>query len=490
MRILLVRPDAIGDVVLMVPLLNTIRQAYPDAEIYTLQQPYTIPLLQDHPSVTAIIPDWRKIRRSRGIKGFLAYSRYLRSFGFDMAFFPYLEPYYVFLAIAAGISTRVGDRNKIFLRPFLTHSVPLNFRNLVLHESQQSAHLVWGVKPEAMLDLTMNLSVSDTDRELAMVALTEAGGDPALPYIVIHPRSGGGNRPWLPAKYAALIDHLMDRSEYQIVLTGSGPKEIQVISDIRNFTRHSFVDISGKTPLRVLMGLISQATVVIGTDTGPTHIAAALGVPVVSVSPTKFVKALRWGPWRTPNRVVSESQACALVCRPYKCKKNICLDAIDSYRVSDAVLSVALEAPGGVNSIPTKHRWIQTGMHTMVYWAGRESQLQVVVDQYNALKRNGFVVHLGTRSWRFRRSLAAALGIESDGIAVMPPFDWVGMVWALMTHDITVVFVVGPVVGWYWFWVRQICALRQYCPPVALGISTPSGSMDEIVLQITAGVYP
>ncbi|NBV83408.1 hypothetical protein EBR57_04725 [bacterium] len=285
------------------------------------------------------------------------------------------------------------------------------------------------------------------------------------------------------------MDDLIERCGYQVVLTGAGPQEIQIISDIRNFTKGSFIDLSGKTPLRILMGLIANAAVVVGTDTGPTHIAAALGVPVVSVSPTKFVKSLRWGPWRTPNRVVSASAACDLVCRPYHCKKTICLDAIPYSRATDAILEVVADAVMGRPRVPTKHQWIQTSMHSLVYWSGRESQLPIVVAQYRALVTHGFVVHLGTRSWKFRRRLMAELGITVDRISVIQPFDWVGMVWELMTKDVTVVFVVGPVVHWYWFWIRQLAALRQYCPPTMVSVTEPAQNKDDILLLITAAIY-
>ncbi|NBV43037.1 lipopolysaccharide heptosyltransferase family protein, partial [bacterium] len=161
MKILVVRPDAIGDVVLMIPLINSIKAAYPDAEIYTLQQPYTIPILEKHPAVTAVIPDWRKMGKAGWISGFRAYVRYIKSFGFEMVFLPYLEPYYLMLSMMAGIKIRVGDGNKLLLKLFLTHPVSQSFRNVILHETEQSARLVWGVKPETVLDLTMNLVSSE-----------------------------------------------------------------------------------------------------------------------------------------------------------------------------------------------------------------------------------------------------------------------------------------------------------------------------------------
>ncbi|NDC82457.1 glycosyltransferase family 9 protein [bacterium] len=485
MRILLVRPDAIGDVVLMLPLINTLKSAYPMADIYTLQQPYTIPILHHHRSVTAIIPDWKRIRRSRGLRGFFAYAKYLKSFGFDMVFFPYLEPYYVVLSIVAGIPVRVGDSNKIGLRPFLTHSLPIDFRNLFLHETEQAAKLVWAVKPEVPLNLDMDLSVSDGEIDQA-IDLIKSSNVPFDKYVVIHPNSGGGNRPWLPAKYAELIDELSTHG-ITSVLTGMGSREIQVIADIRSAASSPVIDLGGKTPLRLLMGVIAGASVIIGTDTGPTHIAAAMGRPVVSISPTKFVKSLRWGPWRTSNEVVSESSGCQMTCHPYRCKKNICLESISARRVSMSVMSLIDVSPK--RNLPSKQAWIKTSIHSLLYWSGNSDRLDELIQKIQMLNRSKYVVHIAVRSWKFRRMLCDRAGISRDSVVVIPPFDWVGIIRLLNSRDVTAIYVIGPLVKWYWWIIRQLAALRQYAPPVLVTNHSDDVTEADIALTLCSALY-
>ncbi|NBV43232.1 hypothetical protein EBR96_10780 [bacterium] len=239
----------------------------------------------------------------------------------------------------------------------------------------------------------------------------------------------------------------------------------------------------------VLMALIQRAAVVVGTDTGPTHIAAAMGVPVVSVSPTKFVKSLRWGPWRTRNRVVSFSSECSLVCSPYRCRRTDCLTAIPASAATRAVQQ--LLEPGDEKSdprMPSKHHWMRTSLHTMVYWSGRSDQIDTVIAQVRSARVAGYVVRIGVSRWRYRRRLADMLKTvgmsESVKISVLPIYDWLRLARYLMTYDITVVFVVGPVVGWFWFILRQICALRQYCPPVVVPVGEAADLPDSIDIRI------
>ena len=141
-KILIVRPDALGDVILMIPMLNTIKLNYPDSKIYTLQQKYTHSLLSNHDAVYKVLDDPIRIGKIKSLKDFFSFVKYIRSFDFDIVIFPYLELPYVLLAVLAGIKCRIGDGNKLGLRIFLTHSVKLNFRNMFLHEVEQNINLL------------------------------------------------------------------------------------------------------------------------------------------------------------------------------------------------------------------------------------------------------------------------------------------------------------------------------------------------------------
>ncbi len=459
MRILVVRPDAIGDVVLMLPLIATIHATYPEAEIYTLQQPYTIPLTQYHPHIHAVIPDWRKMGMAKGFLGFMRYVAHIKSYGFSMVFLPYNDIFYTLLVTQARIPFRIGDRNRVTLSPFLTHSIGQSFRNLMWHETEQSARLIWAIRPDVPLQSSMKLVVTPTMIEAADKLMTDFELIPNQ-FVIIHPSSGGGNRAWLKEKYAQLIDLLVAQG-ITPVLTGVTPNEIQGLADIRALTTHSPVDLGGKTTLEALMGLIHHAAVVIGTDTGPTHIAAALHTPVVSISPSKFVKPLRWGPWNTHHRIISHAFECQLRCKP-GCKKRDCLIPISPQTVLDAIESLS-----HLSHVPPatidRREWLKTSVHHLVL-VSQESSVQVAGQFHRQLQEWGATVTLATTSYGLRKRLLAHTSLNKRQIAVLPMWNVWAILYFLMTRDIGMIHLQTP--QWVLRWVRQLSALGQYAPPV------------------------
>ena len=426
--------------VLMIPLLNTLKSHFPDAQLYTLQQGYTAPLLQDHPAITGVLIDRRKSGKAKGLRGFWDYAHWLREQRFDAVLMPYLEPYYARLMWAANIPIRIGDAQKLLLRPWLTHPIVLDYRNIMRHECVQMAKLAEGLDPKIPFVGTMDLYPNTTDMatcEQLMQTLHISA-----PLILIHPASGGGNRPWSVAKYATLIGQLLDKTTFHVVLTGAGKAEAHKITEIMaqvhpansdNLAR--VVSAVDQTSLRTLMALIEKAAVVVGTDTGPTHIAAALKRPVLCISPTKFVKSLRWGPWETPSCIVSASEACDLICRPYKCPATTCLDAIDVGRVFEALVSLTISSPP-----PTPHGAMQSSLHIGIF-------IRHAADKAHYLAFSEFLQKEGFKVWILKTPAS--------------PWHLLRHIW---NHDLTVIHSRKAPFGWGL--LRQIAALRMYVPPV------------------------
>jgi len=469
--------------VLMIPLINTLKSHYPNAKIYTLQQRYTAPLLTAHPAITEVLIDRKKSGEAKGLLGFWAYAKWLRAQKFDAVIMPYLEPYYARLMWVAGIPIRIGDGQKLFLRPWLTHPIALDYRNVMRHECVQMAKLAEGLDPDIPFVSTMDLALTDEDRAQASTLMETMGI--SLPFIIIHPASGGGNRPWSAAKYAEFIGIILAETDLQIVLTGAGKGERNKVTEIMNwvssvhteaYTR--MISTVDQTSLRTLMALIEQATVVVGTDTGPTHIAAALKRPVLCISPTKFVKSLRWGPWETPRRIVSASEACDLVCRPYRCPVSTCLDAIDTRKAFEALLSLMIAPPQGgaldfrgfrvpaarspsssqlegvgqTQNTEPQHSLMQTSLHIGILIRDNDD-MPHYQPFYEVLKKEGFQVWI----------LSAKLS----------PWALLKSIWA---HDLCVIH--SREKPFAWGLLRQIAALRMYVPPV--WTADTADSMDEI----------
>lgn len=117
-RILIVRPDAIGDMVLTIPCMIAIKRQYPDAHITVLASPYNARILMPLPPfVDEIVYDWFRTGKIKTWRDRLAYIRYIRSKRFDVAIHFYSETQTVWTCALAGIPVHLGDRAKLGLLP-------------------------------------------------------------------------------------------------------------------------------------------------------------------------------------------------------------------------------------------------------------------------------------------------------------------------------------------------------------------------------------
>jgi len=363
-RILVVRPDALGDVTLMIPLLNTLRLTYPKATISVLLQPYTKALLDHHPAVDDIVLDPRKTKGYKGALGFLKFVSYIRAKNYDAVFFSYLDGYLASVMRVAGIPVRVGDGNKLLIRLLLSHPVNQEFRNILCHETEQNLTLISSIEPSVRPSLDMNIICREETKQKATELLRQEGWKGEL-LIGIHPSTGGGNRAWLPSRYAELINLLHSNTDYKVVVTGFGASDKETIDAICATVETQPIVLFEKTTLEELKGVITHYHLIIGTDTGPTHMAAALSVPVLCVSPTKFVKSLRWGPWNVASTVIGNPKDCTLICNPYRCREPHCLESISASMVFDAIQSFNFNERPSTEVL--KSGWVVRSMNVGFY---------------------------------------------------------------------------------------------------------------------------
>jgi ADP-heptose:LPS heptosyltransferase len=180
--------------------------------------------------------------------------------------------------------------------------------------------------PGSLLDLRHHISddVHEVERSLDLVkaagftrpgddALKIKGSDPfrlGREYVVVHPGASVPARAWEPERYRELVQAL-DR---QVVVTGgSGERELTAF-----VAGEEAIDLGGKTTLAELAGVLEGAQAVIVGNTGPAHLAAAVGTPIVSLfAPT--VPAVRWRPWRVPHELLYVDVLCA-GCRARVCR--------------------------------------------------------------------------------------------------------------------------------------------------------------------------
>jgi ADP-heptose:LPS heptosyltransferase len=164
---------------------------------------------------------------------------------------------------------------------------------------------------------------------------------PPRPYVVVHPGASVPARAWSPAANTRLVARLAELGR-AVVVTG-GPSERDLCARVAAGAPGT-VDLSGATDLAGLAGVLAGADAVVVGNTGPAHLAAAVGTPVVSIyAPT--VPAGRWRPWRVPHVVLGAQDIGCAGCRSRVCPmpEQPCLAGIE---VDDVVAAVALLTAG------------------------------------------------------------------------------------------------------------------------------------------------
>ena len=135
------------------------------------------------------------------------------------------------------------------------------------------------------------------------------------PYVVVHPGASAPARAWPPSHHAELVSALADRGQ-RVVVTGS-PGERALCRTVAGPPRAEVLDLGGRTTLAQLAGVLAAARAVVVGNTGPAHLAAAVGTPVVSLfAPT--VPLSRWRPWQVAHELLHVDVPCA-GCRAREC---------------------------------------------------------------------------------------------------------------------------------------------------------------------------
>lgn len=311
-RLLVVRPDHLGDVLFLTPTLAHLRRALPDAHITALVGPWAAPLLAHNPDVDAVETlafPWFDRRPRRSLldpyRRLYAAARALRG-RFDVALVMRFDHWWGgWLAAAAGIPHRVGYATPL-LAPFLTW--PLSYRP-GRHEVLQNLSLgtPWGLPDHTTPEespLRLPLSPADV---AAAEELPLPPGDG--PLVAVHPGSGAPVKRWPAVKWAAVMRALHEQHRARFVLTGSRAERLLAEAVAARAGVPARL-LAGETSLGRLAALFARCDLVMGPDSGPLHLAVAVGTPTVHlygpVDPAAF------GPWGPANRhrVVVEPLPC------------------------------------------------------------------------------------------------------------------------------------------------------------------------------------
>jgi len=312
-RVLLIRPDHIGDVLFTTPALRILRDALPKAHIAYLVGDWAYEIVTRNENVDEVIRcpfPWfsRKPKGSALDPYFLLVqeAKKLRDYGFDTAINLRFDFWWgAMLARFAGIPERVGY-DTAECRPFLTRAVPY-VRDK--HEVMQNVHLVRSyLEQEAAAGDAgpLDFPLLEGDEKFAITWLGESR--PRRLLILIHPGAGAPVKLWRADAFARVGDALAEKHGASIVLTGS-PSEEALVEGIAEQMKSKPETITDVTIGR-LAAILKRCSLALGTDSGVLHLAVAMGVPTVHLYGP--VNVATFGPWgdSTRHRVVTSQLPC------------------------------------------------------------------------------------------------------------------------------------------------------------------------------------
>ncbi|GAB4433791.1 MAG: glycosyltransferase family 9 protein [Chloroflexi bacterium OHK40] len=317
-RVLVIKPDHLGDLLLATPALRQLRAGLPTARIVGLVGPWSRRVWQGNPHLDRLaelpFPGFeRGAMAAHPFRPYLLLARYallLRREAYDAALILRDDHWWgAALAAFAGIPRRVGHAHPL-VAPFLSDALPYAPREHVARQSLDAVARLLGAPPStpAIIPTTFVPSPAETAWAAAWVA---ANCGPGERLVVIHPGTGGPTKHWPAARWAAVGNALSLRPGVRLLLTG-GPTEAPLVAEIAAQLLRSPLTLAGQTSVGQLAALLRHAAIVLGVDSGPLHLAVSQGVPSVHLfGPSD---SARFGPWGHPERhVVLEA---GLFCSP------------------------------------------------------------------------------------------------------------------------------------------------------------------------------
>lgn len=285
-RVAVVMISTVGNAVHVLPVLNSLRRARPDARLTWIMQPSSAALVRGHPALDEVV----LFDRKRGVRGLMELRRELAGRRFDvvLGLQPYLKAGLVVAATPAPVKLgydRARARDLTWL--FTTHRLPPRPRGHVQDEYLEFVEAL-GVPP------VLEWGLGPTEEERARHAsLLPPDDRPTVAMVV------GTTQPakeWPAERYARLADALArDHDARTVLVGGRSEREESAAAEVRRLASHPPLDLR-EWDLRRLVTLIDRSDVLVSPDTGPLHVGVALETPTVGLM--GYTNPKRVGPYR------------------------------------------------------------------------------------------------------------------------------------------------------------------------------------------------
>jgi 3-deoxy-D-manno-octulosonic-acid transferase/heptosyltransferase-1 len=353
-NILIVKTSAIGDVIHTLPSLWALRAQFPKAHITWLVEESAADLLLGHAALNRVLvarrKTWLKDLRSgrpfRTLSDLFQFVREVRDTRYDLVIdFQGLLKSAIWVILARGVrKAGFGHGMEHAEYSYLALTERVTAVDMNQHAIDRSLLLLKGLGVPAT-DIRYDVPVSAQHESEARALLRDCGVREKDRLIAINPMARWPTKLWHPQSFAALADRL-EGEGICVIFTGS-QEDKPALDEIGRFMTRRHRRLEGKTSLNQLAALYRRAQVVVTTDSGPMHLAAAVGTPVVALfGPT--------APWRTgpygPNHLVLRADLSCSPCFKKECLTTIyeeraCMRRLTVDQVADAVMEKIAKAP-------------------------------------------------------------------------------------------------------------------------------------------------
>lgn len=334
-RVLIVRTDRIGDVILTLPMARVLKNQFPNVVITMLIQTYTADLVMDDKNVDEIL----FYKKDKKVIPIFEFVRTIRDHNFDIVFHAYPRFRIALIMWLARIPVRVGTGYRWFSFLF-NHKVYEHRRDARYHELEYNLHLLNTIGcPTNQVDIQPTINPASEILKKVRSLLAGFEINPEHKLVILHPGSGGSARDWSPRNFGFLGKLLGELHNIKIIVTG-GQSEDQIVDEVVSKIGDAAIPFVDRVSLREYCALAKLSSLFISNSTGPIHIAAAVGTPVIGFySHINTISAARWGPY-TDKKVIfvpeGKPQNCKICLRKKYCE---CMDSISVKKVFRAAIN-------------------------------------------------------------------------------------------------------------------------------------------------------
>jgi len=333
-KILIVRTDRLGDVILSTPVIKNLRLFFPKSHIAFICRPYTRDALEGNPDLDEVII-YDKYGKQKSLWASIKFAFFLRKKKFDLAIILHPTNRVHLITFLAGIPERVGWDKK--LGKLLTQRIKHTKQEGKKHELEYTLDLL----------RSLGIAIKHTDTYFPILSKAKTKIEQLLKnegiaeggkFIVIHPSASCPSKRWPQENFGKVIKLLKEKLSFKIIIiTSQSEREFgeKLVGD------SGVIDLRGSLSISELGALLEQTALFISNDSGPVHIAASFNTPVISIfgRTDSGLSPLRWGPRGRKSFYLHKDVGCTK-CLAHGCAKGfLCLREITPQEVADKAMS-------------------------------------------------------------------------------------------------------------------------------------------------------